>query len=166
MRTMQRMHSMSAKSNKIEEKSKKRGRPTRKTPEIVDKICELISLGYTNRQACEQAGIEQCMLYTWIAKDEAFAEQYARACDFRCQRWADEITEITDDATNDWIEREKKNGESGIVFNREHFERSRLRVDTRKWLLSKLVPKKYGDKVDHQHSGEINITVTVSEKKE
>jgi hypothetical protein len=55
---------------------------------------------------------------------------------------ADEVVDISDDARNDFVERE----DASRVANQEHIQRSRLRVDTRKWLLSKCLPKIYGDR--------------------
>lgn len=60
--------------------------------------------------------------------------------------------DIADDGSNDWMERFNKDGESiGWVVNGEAVQRSKLRVDARKWALSKLLPKKYGDKIDVNH---------------
>lgn len=68
--------------------------------------------------------------------------------DLRCERMAEEIQEISDDGSNDWMERE------GItVADHEHIQRSKLRVDSRKWLLSKMMPKKYGDRVSAEVTG-------------
>ena len=67
----------------------------------------------------------------------------------RAHHWADEILDICDDGSNDWIERQNKDGSTYETVNSEVINRSRLRVDTRKWLLSKLMPKKYGDKIIH-----------------
>jgi hypothetical protein len=38
-------------------------------------------------------------------------------------------------------------------------DRSRLQIDARKWILSKLLPKKYGDKVEHEHSGGVTVNI-------
>ena len=75
---------------------------------------------------------------------------FARAREIGYQTMADELLEISDDGRNDWMER---NGEDdrGWVANGEHMGRSRLRVDTRKWLLSKALPKLYGEKVTTTH---------------
>ena len=57
--------------------------------------------------------------------------------------------EIADDARNDWMSYEDKNsGCESWRLNGEHVQRSRLRIDTRKWLASKLAPKIYGDLVE------------------
>ena len=55
------------------------------------------------------------------------------------------MLEIADDGRNDWIVRLRKDGSTETVVDNEAVQRSRLRIDTRKWLLSKLSPKKYGD---------------------
>ncbi|HRP05296.1 MAG TPA: hypothetical protein PLV87_10330, partial [Opitutaceae bacterium] len=66
---------------------------------------------------------------------------------------ADEMMEIADDARNDWMERRGEE-DAGWQVNGEHIQRSRLRVDTRKWMLSKALPKLYGEKqeIDHKSS--------------
>jgi hypothetical protein len=68
------------------------------------------------------------------------------------QAWADEICEIADDGRNDWMTVTRRNGNEVAVENREVVNRSRLRVDTRKWLMSKLHPEQYGEHVElHGH---------------
>ena len=66
------------------------------------------------------------------------------------------------------MERLNKNGEVEMVVNYENIQRSRLRVDTRKWIMSKLAPKKYGDKVTQELTGkdgaELIVNVNISEK--
>jgi len=84
----------------------------------------------------------------WLAEKPSFQEQYARAKEEMAEHFAEEILEIADDGSNDWIERELETGNVINVANHEHIARSRLRVDTRKWLMSKLLPKKYGEKLD------------------
>ena len=56
--------------------------------------------------------------------------------------------DIADNGENDYMKRSGKDQEPGYVVNGEAIQRSRLRVDARKWLLSKLAPKKYGDKIE------------------
>lgn len=72
--------------------------------------------------------------------------RYARAKETAMEALADEIMEISDNASNDWMERNSADS-PGWIANGEAVQRSRLRVDTRKWLMAKLAPKKYGDKV-------------------
>ena len=69
----------------------------------------------------------------------------------------DETLEIADDCTNDWMVRQTANGDDedeerepsySTVPNHEHINRSRLRIDTRNWYISKVLHKKFGDKLD------------------
>ena len=76
---------------------------------------------------------------------EAFAEKYSRAREIGYLSMADEMLEIADDGSNDWMLRQHA-GNQSCTANGEHIQRSRLRLDTRKWLLSKALPKIYGDK--------------------
>jgi hypothetical protein len=73
-----------------------------------------------------------------------------RARELQIEMMEDELLEIADDANNDWMERHDKDGNSiGWTVNGEHIQRSRARIDTRKWIMSKRAPKKYGDRI-HQ----------------
>jgi hypothetical protein len=129
------------------------GRPTDYTPELGSDICGLIIEGYTLRQVAAKDGMPtKAAICRWLAKHEEFRDLYARAREFQAEHMADETLEIADDATNDWMVREGKSGDDTVfAINGEHVQRSRLRVDTRKWLMSKLAPKKYGDKITQEH---------------
>lgn len=123
------------------------GRPSDYTPEIAETICNMIAEGWSVRQLTRK----DCMpaesaVYSWLTKHPEFAEKYARAKEHQAERFAEEIAEIADDGTNDWIERENENGSTVTVVDHEHIQRSKLRVDTRRWLMSKMAPKRYGDK--------------------
>jgi hypothetical protein len=85
-------------------------------------------------------------IFKWLREHKEFAEQYARAKELQTEKLADELVEIADDESND-VSGELKMPNSVAV------QRARLKVDTRKWLLSKLQPKKYGDKLDMNLAG-------------
>lgn len=89
----------------------------------------------------------------WLHIHSEFRDQYARAREAQAEHWADEIIEISDDGTNDWTERQNKDGSTYEAIDSEHINRSRLRVDTRKWLMARMAPKKYGDKVTQEVTG-------------
>jgi hypothetical protein len=72
---------------------------------------------------------------------------YARAKDNQADLLAEEILEIADDGSNDFMTI-VKGDESYTVENKELVNRSRLRIDARKWYAAKLRPNKYGDKLD------------------
>jgi hypothetical protein len=84
----------------------------------------------------------------WLASHQEFRDQYAGAREAQADYYAEEIIEISDDATNDWMERQRTDGSTEEVENKEVLARSRLRVDTRKWLMARMAPKKYGEKLD------------------
>ena len=132
------------------------GRPAREfDPDVANQICELIVQGYTIREIDAKPELpSKTLIFKWLAQQPAFAEQYARARDFRADDMADEIMEISDDGTNDWIERQQRDGTIEAIPDHELVQRSRLRVDTRKWLMGKLKPKKYGDRILNEHMGE------------
>ena len=68
----------------------------------------------------------------WLDENEEFRDQYARAREAQADHYADEIIEIADDATNDFMERKRKDGSLETVLDGENIQRSRLRVDARK----------------------------------
>jgi hypothetical protein len=115
---------------------------------VFDDICERLAEGQTLREICRRPGMpSHPTVLRWVTDNhEGCAQQYARARDLGYEIMADEILEIADDGTNDWMERQQRNGSIETVTNKDHLERSRQRIDARRWLLSKALPKKYGDK--------------------
>jgi hypothetical protein len=95
----------------------------------------------------------------WISCDEETVKQYERAMEIRAEYHFDEMFEIADDAAGDYEERVTKDGDLISVFKPENVQRSRLRIDTRKWALSKMNAKKYGDKIEVDNKGDLNLAV-------
>lgn len=136
--------------------AKKMGRPSGYSDDLADVICARLveNGGRSLRSVCaddDMPSLSTAM--RWLSESEHFQQQYARATDVRAEIMAEDTLEIADDARNDYIEKARENGELFIVADQEHIARSRLRIDTRKWLLSKMAPKKYGDKVQAEVSG-------------
>lgn len=129
------------------------GRPTDYTPQLATEICGEIALGYSLRTIAKTEGMPSVVtMFTWLKKYPDFLKQYEIAKSEQADALAEEMLDIADDGTNDWIE---KNGKKSLDV--EHVQRSRLRVDTRKWIASKLKPKKYGDKQEVEHSGSLKL---------
>ena len=142
-------------------KDVKTGRPTVMTPEVMDEICLRTGKGESMRSLGRDPNMpSKTTIQRALDKDSAFAGRYAVARELMYKGWAEEIIEISDDGTTDYITKTGRNGHEYEAVDQEHIQRSRLRVDTRKWLLSKLLPNTYGDKVEHQHGGEVAHTVT------
>lgn len=136
----------------------KTGRPTDYSPELAADICARIADGQSVREISRSDDMPaMSSIFLWLSKYTEFSEQYAQACTARTEYLAEEILDIADDGTNDWMERKNTDGDViAEVVNGEAIQRSKLRVDTRKWILSKMQPKKYGDKVTNEHTGSID----------
>lgn len=137
------------------------GRPCSYTQEIGDKICAELASGKSLRTVCKAEGMPSTVtVFAWLRKYPDFLSQYAKAKEEAADAWAEEILDIADDGSNDWME--SNNPENpGWRANGEAIQRSRLRVDTRKWIASKLKPKRYGEKVEHTgaEGGPISILI-------
>jgi hypothetical protein len=144
--------SMADAKKKDVDKEEKRpvGRPTDYSHELAAKICSKLAHGQSVRTICRVDGMPNPdTIYEWLRVHKEFAEQYAKAKDDGCDAMFDDLLAIADDGENDYMETFDDDGKpTGYKFCGEHFQRSRLRVDTRKWYLSKLKPKKYGDKLE------------------
>lgn len=122
------------------------------TPEIAAAICEriasgesLISIGKDETMPSERS------VYRWLADpdNEAFRQEYARARESQAEAYLDQIIEIADNCTDDvtMIATGDDDDDEKPVIKHSAIQRARLQVDTRKWAMSKLAPKKYGDKL-------------------
>lgn len=132
------------------------GRPSKYTKALADRICKAIAESSYGLRKIMQKNSEfpdVATILRWLAEDDKkyFREQYARAREAQATMMAEEIIEISDDGTNDYMTIEKGD-KSYNVEDREVTNRSKLRVDARKWLASKLLPKKYGEKLDIDHT--------------
>ncbi len=118
---------------------------------IFKEICELISKeGLSLRAVLRKDNMpEDHTFYKWLNKDDDKILQYTRACETRADKIFEEIVVIADDQEGDVY----TNKDGVEATNHNVINRSRLRVDARKWVVSKMNPKKYGDKVDITSKG-------------
>lgn len=126
------------------------GRPTDFTKDIADQICERLSEGDSLRTICgEEWSPGKSTVFRWLAENKEFRDQYARAREQQAELYAAELVDIADENPKD---------AAGV-------QRNRLRVDTRKWVASKLLPKKYGDNASlaltGAEGGPIQAAITV-----
>jgi hypothetical protein len=101
--------------------------------------------------------------FRWLNEKKEFREQYTIAKEMGAEALFTEIIDIADDGTNDYMEKLADGECIGYQTNGEVIARSRLRVDTRKWYLSKVLPKLYGDKQHVEHSGVIGLNEVLSD---
>jgi hypothetical protein len=137
---------------------------------IFDDICEKIIEGKSLRTALKElSDFPAKTFFVWLREDEDKSKQYARATEERAELMFEDMFDIADDGTNDWMEKTNEKGENvGWSVNGENIQRSRVRIDVRKWALSKMQPKKYGDKLDITSKDEKlqqNIIVSSIEQK-
>lgn len=154
---------------KAKEAPKPIGRPSDYSLQTATIICNRLADGESLRAICVDEDMpSKTSVFRWLIANEAFRDQYARAREAQAEHLVDEILEISDDGTNDWMARrseaEKGAGvDSGWVLNGEHVQRSRLRIDARKWFASKVAPKKYGEKIETTvQGGDKPVAVQVS----
>lgn len=123
-------------------------------PEIANIILERLADGETLNEICRTPGMPKARtVRRWSLNNEEFAPLYARAREIGYMSMADDLIEVSSDGRNDWMERQlaaASDDEPAKVawqLNGEAVARSRLRVDTMKWTLSKALPRIYGDKL-------------------
>lgn len=120
------------------------------TQDIADRICERLIEGESLRGICSDDEMpSKSTVFKWLNEQQSFSDQYARARSVQADVLFDEIQDIADDGSNDWMEKRDQDGAMiGWKENGEALQRSRLRVDARKWMAGKLAPKKYGEKIE------------------
>lgn len=129
------------------------------TQEMADHICALLAEGKSLRAVCREPGMPSpSTVLGWAEDPESeFGKQYAGARARGYQLLADDILEISDDSSGDVIVDDEGNERTDA----ERVARSRLRVDSRKWMLSKMLPKVYGDKLTTEVTGGLKHDHTV-----
>ena len=119
------------------------GRPSTYTEEMGNLICDKLTEGMSVRKMCKMDGFPNpSTIYVWIDRFPEFAERYARAREAATEDMLEDILEIADDADLDVQEK-------------------RVRIDTRKWAMGKLKPKKYGEKTTHEVGNKEGETLKV-----
>jgi hypothetical protein len=119
-------------------------RPTKFSQELADQICQRVATtSFGLVKICEEFEIDYATIKRWLISNPEFCAKYEKAKQDQCDVLADEIMTIADNKDDDYTQ-----GEFGKVGNSTNVARARLQIDARKWIASKLKPKKWGDKVD------------------
>lgn len=131
------------------------GRSTSYTESMARRICDELAVHGSLRRVCELNPDfpHDNTVRRWVANaefqldGEPFGQAYARAKEAGIDRLVEETLDISDDGSNDWAELTGKKGESlGWTVNGEAVQRSKIRVETRRWLAERTMPKVYGVK--------------------
>lgn len=117
------------------------GRPSSFSPDVAEEICTRMAEGKGLRQICALNDMpERRTVLRWLESSSDFRHQYARAREALMDWYSEEILKIAfDDAGDVFIDGEK------VVNDHARVQRARLKVDTLKWIMSKLAPRRYGD---------------------
>jgi hypothetical protein len=108
------------------------GRPSKFTPALAERILAGLAEGRSLRAVAAEPGMPgRATILRWVATDRDFRDQYARAREICLECWADDIVGIADAVEADLVA----------------IARARLQIDARKWMLARLLPRKYGDRV-------------------
>jgi hypothetical protein len=128
--------------------SARTGRTSIYSAELADRILEELMEGRLLIDICDDPGMPAARtVRDWARVDrEGFAARYDRARELGFHAMADQMLAIADDGRNDWIVRRRRDGTSELMVDHEHVSRSRLRVNARRWVLSKMLPCLYGDR--------------------
>jgi hypothetical protein len=129
------------------ETPRKRGRKSDYSIETAQAICTEIAGGRSVREICRDPKMP-CLrsVFAWLARYQEFREMYRAAREAQADYIFEEVLEIADDGRNDWMERQQEDGGTVMVLHKEHINRSRLRIDARKWVLARMNAKKYGER--------------------
>jgi hypothetical protein len=138
------------------------GRPSEYTPEIAEAICDGIIEGKSIKTICKADELpSHTTVFKWLASNREFADLYARAKDIQAEVMSEDLLDIVDDGTNDWTLKTFGHTEVKVV-DQEAVQRSKLRYEARRWLMSKYKPKKFGDKMDLNVSGELTLAARIA----
>jgi hypothetical protein len=137
-------------------------RQTTYSDKVADMICTRIAEGESLRAICRDEGSpSMSMVFRWLNDNAAFREQYARAREAQADAIFDEMLDI---ANTPMIGEKTKVGSDGKTetTSGDMIEHRRLQIETRKWMASKLQPKKYGDKLDLNVDGKMTLIPQIS----
>ena len=124
---------------------KKKGRPTIYSEALGKRIFEELCRGDSLRTVCLADDMPcRAIVFRWLSDpDHPFVDQYTRAREIQAEVMVDDIIDIADDSRNDWIDKKVAGGEIRVV-DPESLQRTKIRLDARKWAAGKIKPKKYG----------------------
>ncbi len=133
-------------------------RPTIRSPELAEELCRRLADGRLSlRRICMDLGVSETAVREWaLDEPEGFGKQYAHARFIGYLVMADDVIE-TAETPLEGVEIEESETGSKKIRRGDMLGHRRLVVDTKKWLLSKVLPKIYGDRIAVEHSGDVSI---------
>src|SRR6516165_3846855 len=130
------------------DKPRRTGRPSSYSAEVTEEICQRMVNGQGLLKICSDEGMpDRSTVYRWLEANQDFRDRYARAREALMDFYAEQILTIAFDESGD-IVIEQDGSRSKAVANHANVHRDRLNVDSLKWTVSRLFPKRYGDKME------------------
>ena len=141
-------------NNKLTQENKKMGRPTDYIKELGDKICNLLANGKSLKSICEGEDMpDKSSVYKWLREDKDFSNNYTQATLDRTEAQLEELNELG--AESILVAQQTGDKRAGAVV-----QAYKLKADNMKWVMARMKPKKYGDKIDMTSDGKA-ITVEI-----
>jgi len=128
--------------------------------EQIEEILVLIAMGKTMKQAGELLfldNVEMVGLYRILLKDPQIRKLYDEAREMQAEAWADDTIDIADDGRNDTYIKESRNGTEYEAVNFDNIQRSKLRVDSRRWIMARLHHQRFGDRIKQDIEGSMVV---------
>lgn len=138
------------------------GAPSTYNLEIAEEICTAVATSTLGiKRLCEmnKHWPNVNTVYEWRWKHKDFGDMYVQAKRHQAELMAEEIVDISDNDAYDYV----TNEDGKEIFNSEHVQRSRLRVDSRKWVACKLAPRLYGDRIINENHHTITHAIRLKE---
>lgn len=126
------------------------------TQELGEDLCGHLANGGKVNEWCRAHNLDAAMIWRWEQRHPEFRQALARAREAQAFYWANEIVELADDSTDDWMEVNRGTVDKPrmvTLFNRDHYERVRTKIQTRQWLMAKYSPKLFGEKIEVEQTG-------------
>ena len=121
---------------------------------ILDAICNSIVSGKSLRTALKENNFNTCTFFDWIGKNDEMAKQYARAMEIRAQMMFEDMLDIANEKP------ERMATEYGDRVDNGDVQDKKVKIDAMKWGMAKMMPKKYGDKID-DHSDKTDNEIII-----
>lgn len=112
---------------------------------IVRAVLDGMIAGESASEMCRRHQTPLSTFFTWVNENQSYSDDYARAREARADAAFEEIDQISGDAV--------------LAENAVQVAGLRLKADNLKWKLARMAPKKYGEKLQTEHSGAVDVTL-------
>ena len=127
------------------------GRPSDFTPELADRICEMLADGLKLAEICQSEDMPAAStIFRWLAAQPEFERNYGMARRAYAHRLENEIIEIADNVAADHPPAAEGNARPACYVG---VQRDKLRIDVRRWLIRRLAPRRYGKRDPYAGDG-------------